>query len=86
MSTSVDKSEIDAYYPVVQVVVILSATRIKRLRAKLGMTLERFAFHIGVSRAAVSYWENGDRVPTARNQSALNSLAKRYKIDLQGGD
>lgn len=36
-------------------------TRIKELRTALHLTLEGFGERIGVTRAAVSKWENGDR-------------------------
>lgn len=36
-------------------------TRIKELRTALHLTLEGFGDRIGVTRAAVSKWENGDR-------------------------
>jgi DNA-binding transcriptional regulator YiaG len=39
------------------------ASRIKALRAKLGLTQAQFAERIGVSTAAVITWENEQRVP-----------------------
>ena len=36
--------------------------RIKELRKSLGLTLEKFGERIGVKKAAVSRWENGDKI------------------------
>lgn len=37
-------------------------TRIKELRKSLGLTLDKFGERIGVKKAAVSRWENGDKI------------------------
>ena len=48
---------------------------IKSARLKTGKSVGTAARQIGVSRAAIYYWENGAFAPTAKN---LQRLAKCY--------
>ena len=45
--------------------------RIRERRKKEGLTQEQLAYKVGVSRAAVSQWENGD----IKNISAIHMVA-----------
>lgn len=43
-------------------------------RRQLGMTEQRFADCIGVSRGAVQQWEKGDTAPARKHQEAVAAL------------
>lgn len=43
-------------------------------RRQLGMTEQRFADCIGVSRGAVQQWEKGDTAPARKHQEAVATL------------
>jgi len=57
---------------------------VARLRARLGLTQEKFARKLGVSVWAVAKWEQGLHEPTGRCLRTLERLAKlsRMKITL----
>lgn len=49
----------------------------RRARAAAGVRQAEFASAIGVSRQAVSQWESGRRVPSARHALAYGRLLQR---------
>ncbi len=51
------------------------ATRIRRLRARLGISQEELARQLGVSFATVNRWESGRSQPSARARRAIDGLA-----------
>lgn len=53
--------------------------KLKELRTAHGLSQEKLAEHIAVSRQAVSKWENGEAMPDIENMIAL---AKLYNISL----
>ena len=59
-----------------------SAVSIKPLRERLCMTQVEFGVALGkeinsiVNPTAISHWENGDSIPRAGNQFALDKLAE----------
>ena len=53
--------------------------RLKSLRVEHGYTQELVAETLGVSRQAVSKWENGNSEPSTSN---LFALAKLYSISI----
>ena len=53
--------------------------RIAQLRREAGLSQEGLAERMGVSRQAVSKWENGSSEPSTAN---LLALAKLYGVDL----
>lgn len=55
-------------------------TRIKELRTALHLTLEGFGDRIGVTRAAVSKWENGDR---SIADSMVVSICREFGVSEQ---
>ena len=55
-------------------------TRIKELRTALHLTLEGFGDRIGVTRAAVSKWENGDR---GIADSMIVSICREFGVSEQ---
>lgn len=55
------------------------AGQLKRRRAASGLSQEALAAQLGVSRQAVSKWENGDSEPSTANLLALAAL---YKISV----
>lgn len=50
--------------------------RIKELRRTLGLTLERFGAAIGVKKASVSRWENGDPV----TERMIKSICREFDV------
>ncbi len=55
--------------------------RIKQARTALGLSQEKFAHSVGVTRATVDRWENGHREPA---KSARRKLFKVYGVDFTG--
>lgn len=53
---------------------------IKKWREKLNITQEELALSIGVTKAAVSYWDNGKRMPSIEN---LLRLAKMFGCSVE---
>lgn len=51
------------------------AERLKGLRTKIGLSQDAFAKSLGVSRAAIAYYESGERVPDITFLSLLSSLS-----------
>ncbi len=51
--------------------------RLKFLRAERGLTQKDVAKAIGVAQSAVTFWENGKRVP---NALAIIALAKFFDV------
>lgn len=51
------------------------STRIKEIREKLGMSQEKFAKSIGVTRWAVMEWEQGRSKPTADNVVKMSAIS-----------
>ncbi len=51
--------------------------RIKELRKKLGLTLEKFGERIGVKKAAVSKWENGDNI----TDQMFKSICREFNVN-----
>lgn len=54
----------------------LSAGLIKSLRRRLGLTQGELAALVGVSTAAVGFWEQGAARPKGRNKAAIVALRK----------
>lgn len=52
--------------------------RIRKLRKSLGLTLEKFGERIGVSRAAMSNLENGNRKITPQ---MFKSICREYNVN-----
>ncbi len=50
--------------------------RIKELRKKLGLTLEKFGERLGVKKAAVSKWENGDNI----TDQMFKSICREFNV------
>jgi len=48
-------------------------------RKERGLSHEELAERIGVSRAAISFWESGKNVPSAEHVSAM---AKLFKVSM----
>lgn len=51
--------------------------RIKELRKKLGLTLEKFGERLGVKKAAVSKWENGDNITS----QMFKSICREFNVN-----
>lgn len=51
--------------------------RIKELRKKLGLTLEKFGERLGVKKAAVSKWENGDNI----TDQMFKSICREFNVN-----
>lgn len=51
--------------------------RLRELRDKAGLTLEKVAAELGVEHSSVQRWETGKRVPGADD---LEKLAKLFKV------
>lgn len=54
-----------------------TASAVRRLRKKLGLTQEAFAHRLGVTWVSVNRWENGHSVPRSLSAKALDALAKK---------
>lgn len=59
----------------------MSATEVKRIRQKLGLTQEGLAAKLGVTQTAVSYWEDGKRKPRGPAAIMLNALREQANAD-----
>lgn len=57
----------------------MTATEIKALRRRLGLTQLQFANRLGVSVQAVYYWERGLRTPTGLYAATLDELARQHE-------
>lgn len=51
--------------------------RIKELRIALGLTLDKFGGRIGVKKAAVSRWENGDNIA----DRMIMSICREFNVN-----
>lgn len=51
--------------------------RIKELRKELGLTLEKFGERLGVKKAAVSKWENGDNI----TDQMFKSICREFNVN-----
>ena len=47
---------------------------VKTTRAKTGLSQSDFAKRLGVSQAAVAYWEKGDKKPTQEQVENIRSI------------
>lgn len=56
--------------------VMFNADEIRKLRLGLGMSLADFAERLGVTVAAVSRWETGNRHPRYETLEKLNEIAR----------
>lgn len=52
---------------------------IKELRSKLKLTQSEFAERLGISRAAISLWEKGERTP---NYTMVLNIVKEFGVSL----
>lgn len=52
----------------------MQKSEIAKLRHALGMTQEQLAAEVGVSRVAVTLWENGKRSPSGPAEKILEQL------------
>lgn len=57
----------------------MSATEVKKIRQKLGLTQEELAERLGVTQTAVSYWEDGKRRPRGPAVKLLASFLEEVK-------
>ena len=55
----------------------ISATDVKAVRAKVGMTQRQFAASLGISLGTLRHWEQGDRQPHGPARVLLNVLNRR---------
>ncbi|MDE6059741.1 MAG: helix-turn-helix domain-containing protein [Clostridia bacterium] len=51
--------------------------RLKELRIEKGLTQDQLAQETGLSRSAIGFWENGQRIPLA---SVIVVLAKYFNV------
>lgn len=51
--------------------------RLKDLRAEKGLTQAQLAEETGLSRSAIGFWENGERIPLS---SVIIVLAKYFNV------
>ncbi|MBD5636654.1 MAG: helix-turn-helix transcriptional regulator [Clostridia bacterium] len=51
--------------------------RLKELRIEKGLTQAQLAEETGLSRSAIGFWENGERIPLA---SVIITLAKYFNV------
>lgn len=51
--------------------------RLKELRSEKGLTQAQLAKETGLSRSAIGFWENGERIPLA---SVIIVLAKYFDV------
>lgn len=51
--------------------------RLKELRIERGLTQAQLANETGLSRSAIGFWENGERIPLA---SVIITLAKYFQV------
>jgi putative transcriptional regulator len=51
------------------------AVRVRKLRARLGLTQEQFAHRLGVSLRTLLRWESGEVVPSRLASLALASVS-----------
>lgn len=51
--------------------------RLKELRIEKGLSLVQLAKETGISKSAISFWENGNRIPTALH---IITLAKYFEV------
>ncbi|MDE5655116.1 MAG: helix-turn-helix domain-containing protein [Clostridia bacterium] len=51
--------------------------RLKELRAEKGLTQAQLAKATKISTTAISYWENGERIPNAK---AVITLARFFEV------
>lgn len=61
-------------------VISMSASEVRKIRTKLGLTQTELADRLGVTQAAVSMWEDGKRVcrgPAAKMLKALSDASKK---------
>jgi DNA-binding transcriptional regulator YiaG len=61
----------------------MSAGLIAKLRARLGLTQAQLAALLGVTGAAVSFWERGRSRPKGPNLAALVALRKRGRREVK---
>lgn len=60
-----------------------SCNAVKRLREKLGLSLDQFAEQAGKHRMTVSKWERQERIP---KYAALMDLAKAFNVKLKADE
>ena len=56
---------------------IFFQTRVKELREKAGLTMDRLAAELGVTKSRINMWENKGTVP---RMAVLLKLAKRFQV------
>lgn len=56
---------------------------ILRLRIAIGIGQEEFADRLGVTRAAISNYERGDRKPSKPVKMLLDNMGRRHKWRLE---
>ncbi len=59
----------------------ISASAIKKLRKKLGLTQAEFAFRLGLTRAAIFQWEKGETRPTGSSRILMHLMRKKLSAD-----
>lgn len=65
---------------------MLLGNRLKSLREENGLTQEELAKKLSVSKSAISYYENGKRIPTVDNFHKLASILNVSFDYLVGND
>jgi len=54
----------------------MTASRLRKLRGRSGLSQEELARRLGVARATVTRWENGTRRPSKLAEIALKSVVE----------
>ena len=60
-------------------VVSMSASEVKRIRKRLGLTQCQLADRLGVTQAAIAMWETGTRVARGPAVKMLEAMSKEPK-------
>lgn len=55
------------------------STLIKELRARLGLTQEKFAARLGVSFPTINRWENGRSIPSPLALQRIEQILREMK-------
>jgi transcriptional regulator with XRE-family HTH domain len=58
----------------------MSATSLRKLRQRLGLSQQELARRLGVTRATVTCWENGTRRPSRLAERAIQTVAEANEL------
>lgn len=59
-----------------------SATRLRRIRAALGLTQRDWAYYLRVATNTISAWENGHTRPSGLAEAQIRNVAVGLGLDL----